>query len=334
MKKVLLGRHGTNLAEGRKSNVPFWVTNPMLSFVIILALVVINLVAQRMYDWQEYFIYSELGFSILALLMPWIAAFLYGRVSSLFPVLERITDLPAEQIAAWFHQQVDFIFHNPWAYLASGLFSAAGIMTMLYFGLPWSESVGFIFIVFWGMFMLATGAVGWIYVGLLVFLHRLSTLKVKGAPFEWPNKEFSCLNSIYLQVFVPGVILYLGMVVALWASGGQWMVLYNPLGRLWIFPIAGAVVGFFMASQYYIHRLMVRSKERRIDEIDKLVKETYDQWLKDRSVDRAKMVTELTNWRSNVSQEHDWPLELKSNLAIVSGLLLPTIKTIVDLLPR
>ena len=112
------------------------------------------------------------------------------------------------------------------------------------------------------------------------------------------------------------------------------IAVYHPLGRLWVFPMAGAVIGFFLSFQYFIHRSILSSKKNRLDKIDLLLKETYELWLADRSVERAKTITELSNWRTNISQEKEWVLNLQSNLAVVSGLLLPTIKTIVDFFPR
>ncbi|MBI3912670.1 MAG: hypothetical protein HY327_00525, partial [Chloroflexi bacterium] len=284
MKKLFTGRRITHLKEGFRGNLPFLATNPLPFFVVLFVLTIVNLIAQRLIDWQEYFVLTEIGFSVLALTMPWVAAFLYRKTLSLSPSLGSMIDLPSEDIARWFHTQVDFVFRNIYSYPVSVLFSLAAITTMLTLGIPWADIPRIIFIIFWGMFMLATGIVGWIYAGLLFFLYRLCDLNLKGAPFESLDKEFKNLNGVYLQIFLPGVFLYIGIVTALWASGGQWVVLELSLGRLWIFPIAGAVAGFFLASQYLIHRLMARSKEHRLDEIDKLVKETYGNWLADRSV--------------------------------------------------
>jgi hypothetical protein len=334
MRKVLRRDLNEDAKKGQEASNPSLATNPISFFLIIAATITINLLAQRLFDWREYFIYTEVGFSILALLMPWIAAFLYKRTCSLLRVVEQMIDLSTQEIDLWFQCQQDSIFHSFWSYPVSALFSLAGIMTLLFLGLPWSGVIGFIFLVFWGTFMLATGTVGWMYVGLLLFLYRLSNLRVKGAPFEWPEEEFENLNNAYLLMLLPGVLLYIGMVIVVWASGGEWVALYHPLGRLWIFPVAGAAVSFLLASQYFIHRLMAGSKQRRLGEIDRLLKETYESWLTERSVERAKMVTELMNWRTNVRHEQDWPLNLRSNFAIVSGLLLPTVKTIIDILPR
>ena len=318
----------------QEKNALFLITNPILSFVIILILTIVNFASQLFQSWRNQYLYSQIGFSILALLMPWVAALLYRRIHLLFSTLDKMVDLPSEQIAIWFKHQVDFIFGGSWAYRISVPFSIAGVATMLYLGLPWSQSINFIFIIFWGAFMLSTGIVAWIYLGLLLFFYRFSFLRIKGTPFEWPDKEFKDMSSAYVQMFTPGVILYLGIVLALWASGQQWFALYHPLGRLWTFPMAGAVISFFLASQYFIHRSMISSKQSRLDEIDKLLKETYEMWLTDRSNERAKTITELINWRNSIKTEREWPFNLQSNFAVVSGLLLPTIKTILDFFPH
>jgi hypothetical protein len=320
--------------EMAQENIPVLITRPWSSFVFMSILVTMNFVVQLLDNWRILFLYAQIGFSILALLMPWIAAFIYKKFQLLFSTLENMVDLPSEQIITWFGRQVNFIFGGSWIYIISIPFGVAGLLTMLYLGLPWSQFINFIFAVFWGAFMLATGIVGWIYLGLLFFLYRLSRLKIKGTPFEWPDKEFKDIGTTYIQIFMPGVILYVGIVLALWASGQQWMALAHPLGRLWTFPMAGAVIGFFLTSQYFIHRSMVSSKQSRLDAIDQLLKETYQCWFEDRSTEQAKTITELMTWRNYINTEREWPFNLQSNFAIVSGLLLPTIKTIIDFIPR
>jgi hypothetical protein len=314
--------------------LPFVGTHPTFFFFIVLAVSFANLLSQRLVDWQDFFVGSEIGFSLLALLMPCVALFLYKRTYSLRQSIEQTIDLPTETIVLWFDKQTESVFRGFWTYPAAVLVGLAAIWTWTALGIPWFGVVRFIFLLFWGLFMFVAGSVGWIYGRLLPFLYRLSNLPVKGEPFEWPEKGFKKINDVYLQMFIPGVCLYAGIIAALWASGGDWVALNHPLGRLWIFPVAGAVVGFFLMSQYCIHRLMARSKQRRLDEIDRLLKETYQYWLADRATDKSKTVTELLNWRSSINQEREWPLNLQSNFAIVTGLLLPTIKSVVDLLPR
>lgn len=334
MSKSLPKHPKANSQINQMGNTLILIAHPNYSFVIILTLTIINLVIQRLLDWKIQFVYAEIGFSILALLSPWIATFLYNQTNSLLAILERIVDLPREEITLWYRAQMNFIFGGLRAYILAALISVAGIMTMTYLGLPWLRSVNLVFTFFWGVFMFVIGIVGWIYIGLLLFLYRFSRLQAKGKPFERLDDEYQDINNTYVKIFIPGVILYLGIIFALWASGVETMAIYNPLGRLWVFPMAVAVVGFFLASQYFIHRSILSSKKSRLNEIDKLLKETYKLWLDDRSVERAKTITELTNWRNNISQEREWALNFQSNLAVVTGLLLPTIKTIVDFFPR
>ena len=181
---------------------------PIPSFVILLTISFINLFTQYLLDWQIQFVYAEVGFSILALLLTWIARFLYNQTNSLLAVFEKVVDLPSEQINIWFEKQIDFIFGSFWAYIISVPFGIAGIWTMAYLGLPWLPSVDFVFKIFWGIFMFVVGVIGWIYLGLLLFLFRFSRLKVKGAPFERLDDEYQDINNIYTKLFIPFSILF------------------------------------------------------------------------------------------------------------------------------
>jgi hypothetical protein len=109
------------------------------------------------------------------------------------------------------------------------------------------------------------------------------------------------------------------------------LVLEDPLSQLWIFPIAGVVISFFLAFQYAIHSMMVQSKQRRLDFMDQLLANKFEEWSSDPVSDKSKAVSDLIAWRDHIKEELDWPLDFRSMLLVISGLLLPTLKTIIDL---
>lgn len=308
-------------------------SHPKTSFITVLAVVVANLLLQRLFDWWPAFVSSVLMFSVLALAMPIVAALLYRKTLSLAPPLLAIIDMPGEQTTLWFDKQLITVFGSVWVYVVSVMLAVTGSVTMHIAWIPWSGVVRVIFFVFSSVLFAATGAVAWSFLGLLIFLIRLGNLQIKGALFEWPEKEIRHLNRVFLEMFAAGVFLYFGAVVAVWLSpGGLFFLLEGPVSNLWVFPVAGMVIAFFLTYQYCIHRIMQRSKQRRLDELNEVLRNKFEDWRKNPSIEDAKVVTELMDWRHRISKELDWPLDFKSTLSILGGLLLPTIKTIADLI--
>jgi hypothetical protein len=308
-------------------------TRPIAFSIVILAIFAASLGTQWLYDWWESFTIVELLLGILAVSMPFVAAMLYRKMYSLLPAVKDIVDMPSEQVTEWFRQQTASIFGSKWTYLAIAFLCITGIASTDIVGIPWSGIVRVLFYLFSAIFFAMTAIVAWTYLGLLVFLLRLVNQEIKGAPFDWPEKQFAHLNQSYLDMFAVGVAIYIVAVVAVWSSpGGPSIALHNPLAQLWIFPVAGTVVGFFLSFQYLIHRIILRSKQHRLDKINQLLGHTFDAWMADLAPDKAKAVTELMSWRDRIREESDWPLDLRSTLTITSGLLLPAARTILDLI--
>ena len=330
-----LGTLSQKLTQKSLDNVHIIFGHPLIICIVMFTIFSINIISQWFYDWSPSFIICELLFGILGIAMPILAAWLYRRTYNLLQTVHNIVDMPNDQITTWFEKQLGELFGVRWPYLGLGLLTLAGIISTNVFGIPWSGIVGFFYYLFSALFFFVTGTVAWAYLNSLLILIRLEKLEIKGALFEWPENQFKYLNKSYLEMFAAGVAIYFTAVIAVWVSpGGSQIALNTTLGRLWIFPVAGFVVGFFFSFQYLIHRIILRSKHRRLDIINKLINNLFNTFVDAPSADKSKIISDLLNWRNQISKESDWPLEFKSSLTIVSGLLLPTIKTIIDLLSK
>ena len=322
--------------SGPNDAEPFIVRHAAAASLVILVIAGVNLAVQWLArQWYPSYVGSELVFSLLAVYMPLVAAFLYQRTRLLLPVVQGMVDLPSERITPWFRKQEGFIFGGMAIYVVAIACALTGTVRMYSLGIPWRGFVLVVFLILAVALFAATGAVGWIYLGLLLLLRQLAAFDIRAAYFEWSEAECKQLHRADLHMFMAGVVIYLGAVIASWISpGGQYLVMSSTLGRLWIFSVAGAVVAFFLACQYSIHQIMARAKQRRVDEMSKLLEQFFAEWRADPSGDKGKTISDLLDWRDRVPREHDWPLDLTGTLAVVGGLLLPTVNTIVDLIAK
>jgi hypothetical protein len=211
----------------------------------------------------------------------------------------------------------------------------AGILTTDYFGLPLFGIARILFLALVGIFCGLAGIVGWYYYGALHLLHNVASKEVKAEPFTWPIQEFSDLHQRYIRIFAEGVLIYIGAVIAVWLSPEGGVIMLNTvLGQLWIFPLAGIVVFYFLSVEFLVHRLMAHCKYNRLKQIEVLMRTNFDRWLIAPVEDKSKIVDALRNWYNDIKEEFEWPWNLVAISTVVATLLLPTIKAILDLIEQ
>lgn len=108
----------------------------------------------------------------------------------------------------------------------------------------------------------------------------------------------------------------------------------NLFTRLWVFPIAIIVIGYFLAIQFIIHRLLAISKAIRLEKIDRKLQGLSDD-KNDSNFDmKLKLMDELINWRKIVEAEPEWPLSIQTSLGVIGTVLIPTLVSISDFFTR
>lgn len=153
--------------------------------------------------------------------------------------------------------------------------------------------------------------------------------------FKWPITEFISFHQKYINTFTLGVIAYIGAVVGIWLSpGGGSIALNTRTGQFWVFPLAGIVIVFFLCIEYFIHGLMAKSKYCRLEAAQSLLKINFDAWLANPSDDKSKLIDALTDCCENIKKEQEWPLNFTALFTVVATLLLPTIKTVFDIVKQ
>ncbi|MBD2019103.1 hypothetical protein H6F43_02750 [Leptolyngbya sp. FACHB-36] len=306
---------------------------PRLLSLVSLLLITINLTLQRLLSWHPSYIATELIFGLIAVFMPFVAAYLYNTFGSLSSTLKNFLDLPNDEFEQWFNTQTQLIFSSKWIYIVAVIFGSVGALTVSTLGFPWLGLAHTAFIIFSVNLFALTGAVTWNYFGVLVFLERLGNFEIKESVFEWHEKDLRQLNQTFLKLFIPGVFNYIGSVAAVWLIPGERrLTLYGSFGQFWIFPFAIAIITFFLAGQYLIHQLMAKSKQNRLEQLNKTLQGFYDKWSAAPSSDTAESITKLIEWRKHIQGELDWPLDFKTYFGVITGLLLPTVKSVLDLL--
>jgi hypothetical protein len=278
---------------------------------------------------DNYYLPSLSAFIALCLLTPLTAKYLYKTFLSLSDVVGNLTESNNQE---WFRQQENLIFGiNWWSILVVSLLIISGILTnYLAWGIFHKAIVELSFSVQLFFLFGILGNLGWSYWGILLFAQRLTTLKFDLEPFETKKDEFEKLNSAFLGMFGSGVFLYLGAVIALWLALGSY-ILFIPIIRFWVFPLAFMVISFFIAIQFFLHRLMQKAKSIRINKISSIINFHYHEWEKKRLPDDASAISNLLSWKEKIEKESDYPFDFLTIASVVFTVLLPTIRTIVEL---
>jgi hypothetical protein len=277
----------------------------------------------------EFFTPSIFILGILSLITPWIARYLYKTFLSLQEVIDTLTETSHKE---WFERQKYLFFGlNFWSISVALFVMFGGLATNYYlaWGL-WSSIARIAFFIQIGLLFCILGFLGWAYIGILFFAYRLRSLAFDLDPFETKKEEFDKLNSSFLRMFSSGVILYAGAAIAVWLVAGPY-ILYIPLLQLWVLLIAAIILAFFILIQIFLHATMKKAKNIRVNKISLLTRRYYQEWEKKPSADQSAQINNLLTWKEKIEKESDWPFEIWTVVSIIVTIILPAIKSIMDL---
>lgn len=268
------------------------------------------------------------AFSILCLATPWLARYVYRTFLTLKKVVDALTDSNQRKL---FSKYENLAFGlNRWSLVVTfSLILLATITNISIWGLYWSFysiALALLFGFLFGML----GNLGWAYGGIILFLFKLKTLELDFEPLETKKNEFEELNSGFLRIFIAGIVLYIGAVIAGWLSIGPYLLLI-PILRFWLYPLATMVIAFFITVQVLLHNIMKKAKDIRVNKIMLLARKNYREWEKTQLRKKAATINDLLNWREKVEKESDYPFDFITILSLLVTIVLPLVKSILDL---
>ncbi len=307
-------------------------SHPIWAFGIFIVLVLMVFSTQYFQNqlYIEYFAPVVAVLSILSLITPIVAFYLYRTFLSLQETVNLLTETNQNE---WFVRQKMFTFGlHPLSVITVTLIAIGGFFTNYYlvWGV-WSGVAQFFYFLHVIILFGILGMLGWAYFGILLFSYRLKYLDFDLEPFETKKYEFDKLNSSFLGIFSSGVILYLGAASAGWLSFGSYM-LEIPILRYWIFPFAIVVIGFFILIQYFLHQVMKKAKEIRVNKFSLLIRKHYREWENSQSNANSTIINDLLSWKEKIEKESEFPFDVITFASVVATVLLPVTKAIIDLL--
>jgi len=298
--------------------------------------VVINFVAQRIDKSGQPNLEPSLAvYSLLCILMPIIIGYIGKKQNEFFLVMQNILvkNKSQDDIFDWFK----FLsWESLWAYLFPVVLGTSGIITMIILGIPWTGLAYITFIPTAILFLISLGSVSWCYLCILLWLWKISA---KGTPVVEPfisqEIKFKQLNGIFLNIFFTGVVIYTLAIVGVWILPfGTWFLLSTKLGQWWIFPLAIAVIFYFILSQYFFHKIMQQIKYQRLQAIDILIDKTMKKWTRNSDKNFSDFVAELIKLRGIVKEEAETPLNITTSITIIGSLLVPVFQSVINLLSK
>jgi hypothetical protein len=268
--------------------------------------------------------------ALLTVLLPGIISAILRWTESLSTPISLALVVPGGQ--DWTRATLDRLLNRREPLLFGAALVVIGVVSTWYFKVPWAGGVGVLFYVWIAVFFFGYGAMSWQYVVMLTLVWRASQLPPRSKPFQPPRSPIRAIHRACTGAFTVGVALYALAIAAVWSSpGGDVITLGSPIGRLWVFPPAGFMVVFFLVYNFCLHRVLVQAKRSMIDEIEIELSTAYTTWQREPSRDGEARVTELLKWRDYMNQQHEWPMDLRSVVAVSTTLLLPTVKVLIDL---
>ncbi len=79
---------------------------------------------------------------------------------------------------------------------------------------------------------------------------------------------------------------------------------------------------------------MANYKRDRLEQLQNLLESNFHSWLANSEEDKSKIIEALQDWYDRARKESDWPLNLPTGASVVFTILLPTLKSVWDLLSQ
>ena len=313
------------------SSYSWWIS------IAIISLTIISIIAQRIYTWQPELLPSQIIIGLSTSLIPLAIKINQRKIELIAPILEDITreNSRKEQLLS----KIKSFENSAWSNIFPIAVTLLGSYTLYIFGSPWrftnplAHSAFSIFVI---VFFFVAGAIGWQYVFLLVILYSASKLDIIADIFAWPARQVKKINQIIIEIYFAGALIYIGAILSIGALPWGIFLLTNDnlFTRLWVFPVALIVISYFLALQYFIHRILVTSKDIRLEKIDAKLEKLIDTKNMIESDINIKFISELIGWRKKIESESEWPFNFQTSLGVISSVLIPTIASISDMFTR
>jgi hypothetical protein len=311
-------------------------TYPLVISFITLFLMLSVIVIQSLIEFHLELLPHELAVSVLAASLPFIASYIHKKMSLLPALLDHMVENEPSDVKNFHVSQEKRSYFHWAAYLLPIIFTIIALQSVMSLGTGWWNFIAaktYNFLI--GLLLLLTGSIGWLFLSFLIYIKNIENFDIIGEPFSWPQKYFRKLGQVSLDVFFVGVVVYLGAILTVWLiPWGKLVIFSSPFGYLWVLPLAITVISYFLVSQYLVHQVLKRSKEKRLDKIDQLLGDTYGKWNIKPGDDKTKMLGELIRWREIITNISDWPITIKTNFAVIGGLLTPVIGAIIQYIFR
>jgi len=307
-------------------------SRPVWSFISVLIVVILMFVTQYIQN-QLYanFVFTVSIIATISLLTPLIGYYLYKTFVSLQDTISSLTETNQTD---WFSKQTVFIFGvNRWSTIFIVLLAIGGLfINFIFVWKAWTGFAKFMYFLHASIFFGALGIIGWAYFGILLFSSQLKNLTIDPEPFETKKDEFDKLNSSLLGMFFIGATLYIGTIIASWISPISSYLLQQFILQTMVFPLAIGVFGFFILVQYFLHEIMKKSKRIRLNKISLLIRKHYREWEHNPSENYRATINDLFLWKEKIEKEKDFPFDFVTVASVTVTVLLPAVKTIIELL--
>jgi hypothetical protein len=306
---------------------------PWTTAVILTCVNIYFIFAQGDFASRVFLLPHKLAIIGLSIAIPFIAFYINNIVNSLPTVINKFSE-DKNAINEIFSKYKTRVYGSWASYILPIFFAIVGLRSIISLGIPWLGKAATMYEALVCLFLVIVGAIGWHFLNFLLLLRAIGKLNIIGDPFYWPYKYFSILNQKSLEVFGLGAILYLGAIITVWLiPWGTLLLLSGSFSYFWSFPLAAIVLAYFIVSQFYIHNIIKASKENRVEKIDELLGRIFNESIDSKrksSVD----INQLITWRNIVTSEIDWPINIRSNVAIFSAILSPAIGTLIEFMLR
>lgn len=274
-------------------------------------------------------IYDESMLIIPVLILSYLIAIqniviIWGSKSleNLYYSLETFVDLESSKLEDFYKSSLTHILDSKKSSI-SGFFVGIGVViTVLISSHPEINSLyialAFYLIVYITAFFMGSGL--YFMFTTAKFISDISKLKIKVSIYQHPSKSLNSTGKIFLKFFyLASFIVYIPWLLALYFS--PWEL--NLITLSWFFVIGIISILYFIFPQYTIHKIMVKAKRDKENEVGNYLDLFDNKYTLNPSPMNINLLNELNQLKETIKSMDEWPFDIMSALSTISAIILP-----------
>ena len=244
------------------------------------------------------------------------------------PSLYLFINWPEEQVRKWYESEIRAIFNSRWMF-GGGIAMAILTLICIYTGPLWPDKLypKITCIVLVSVLGFLAGGMIYTMVRIPIMIHKLGRIEeIRVSVYQHPLTSVKAVGRLLGKISIIIIGLYIfGISYHLFCEANQLTTFVTVFFGFFILT-------FFILPQLNVHKIMAKVKHRRLRNFSIHLEESLQAVTKEPTRENVQRVRELFEVQRSLSMMGEWPFDTKLLLVILTGIAMPIIIVLLQVL--